>query len=215
MNRGHNRETVFADDQDRVYFLKLLARYRDRYAARLYHYCLMSNHFHLLLRFNEPRPLSVFGAGLLRAYVHYFHRRHRFVGHLWQGRFKSPAVEADEYLLSCGRYIERNPVEAGLVVLPWEYRWSSARAYALGQCDALLAPNPWYEGLSPEPARRQALWREFLLGDDPKEAEVRREEGVIGGEEFRRRTRRVQSRPMPRVQGRPRAADEAIGDILS
>ena len=135
LNRGHNREAVVADDEDRLYFLKLRARYRDRYEVRLYHYCLMSNHFHVLLQLREPRALSVFGAGLLRAYVHYFHRRHGFVGHLWQGRFKSPAVETDEYLLSCGRYIERNPVEAEMVAQPWEYRWSSCRAYALGERD--------------------------------------------------------------------------------
>jgi putative transposase len=71
-------------------------------------------------------------AGLLRAYVHYFHRRTGFVGHLWQGRFRSPAVGVEQYFLSCARYIERNPVEAGLVVEPWEYAWSSCRAYALG-----------------------------------------------------------------------------------
>jgi putative transposase len=207
INRGHNREVIFADDVDRLYFLSLLARYRARYNFRLYHYCLMGNHFHLLLRLPQPRALSLLGAGLLRAYVHHANRRHGFVGHLFQGRFKSPAVEADEYLLSCGRYVERNPVEAGLSVLPWEYRWSSCRAYALGEADELLTPNPWYEALSPDPGRRQQLWREFLLGEDPKEAAVRREEGLVVGAGLARRTRRVRSRPMPRGPGRPSAGD--------
>jgi putative transposase len=70
-------------------------------------------------------------AGLLRAYTHHVHRRHGLVGRMWQGRFKSPAIEAERYALSCGSYIERNPLEAGLVAQPWDYRWSSCRAYAL------------------------------------------------------------------------------------
>src|SRR5690242_9653075 len=125
MDRGHNRETIFADDEDRRHFLKLLARYRDRFDLRLYHYCLMGNHFHVLVQLGEARRLSALMAGLLRSYTHHFHRRHGFVGRLWQGRFKAPAIEAEGYLLSCGRYVERNPAEARLVALPWEYGWSS------------------------------------------------------------------------------------------
>src|SRR5438552_6128278 len=80
---------------------------------------------------------------MLRAYVHYFNRRYGFVGHLWQARFKSPAVEVEEYFLSCGRYIERNPLPARMVEQPWDYHWSSCRHYALGEVDPLLAANPW------------------------------------------------------------------------
>ena len=90
MDGGHNREAVFGDDADRGHFVRLLGRYRQWFGFRLYHYCLMDNHFHLLLQLQEPRHLSPLLAGLLRAYVHHFHRRHRFVGHLWQGRFKTP-----------------------------------------------------------------------------------------------------------------------------
>ena len=131
LNRGHNRDALFADDEDRAYFLALLARYRDRFGLRLYHYCLMGNHFHLLLQLGDPGRLSALMAGLLRAYVHHCHRRRGFVGHLFQGRFKSPAIEAETYLLSCGRYIERNPLAAGLTAEPWRYRWSSCATYAL------------------------------------------------------------------------------------
>src|SRR5438105_3012059 len=97
MNRGHNREVVFRDDEDHAYFLELLARYRERFAVQLFHYCLMNNHFHLLVQCETARELSPWMAGLLRSYVHYFHRRYAFVGHLWQGRFKSPAVEIEDY----------------------------------------------------------------------------------------------------------------------
>jgi putative transposase len=121
INRGPNRETLFGDETDRLAFLGLLRRYRQRFCFRLYHYCLMANHFHLLRQLPDPARLSPLMAGLLRAYVHYFHRRYGFWGHLFQGRFKSPAVQCETYLLSCGRYIERNPVEAGLVKETWDY----------------------------------------------------------------------------------------------
>src|SRR5262249_41652812 len=84
-------------------------------------------------------------------------RRNGLVGHLFQGRFKSPAVQADRYALSCGRYIERNPVEAHLEKDPWHYRWWSCHHYALGEADPLLAVNPWYEQLTLEQSRRQTL----------------------------------------------------------
>ncbi|MGO8902945.1 MAG: transposase, partial [Isosphaeraceae bacterium] len=98
MNRGHNRERIFGDDDDRRHFLGLLARYRERFGLRLYHYCLMTNHFHVLVQLERPADLSKWLAGMLRAYVHYFNQRYRFVGHLWQGRFKSPAIQCEGYL---------------------------------------------------------------------------------------------------------------------
>ncbi len=203
MDRGHDREPTFLDDDDRRAFLGLVDRYRRRFGFRLYHYCLMDNHLHLLVQLDDARQLSPLMAGLLRAYVHHCHRRHGFVGHRWQGRFKSPAVQRRGYLLSCGRYIERNPVAAGLVAEPWDYRWSSARAYALGEADPLLAENPEYLALSEGPARRQELWRAFLLGQDPREEVVRRGDWAVGDEDFRRRVRVAQGRPGPRRRGRP------------
>jgi putative transposase len=103
MNRGHNREAVFIDDEDRRAFLDLVARYRDRFGFQLLHYCLMNNHFHLLVKLHEPPEVSALMAALIRAYVHYFNRRHGFLDQLWQGRFKSPAIQCRDYLLSCGR----------------------------------------------------------------------------------------------------------------
>ena len=82
MNRGQNRQTVFADTDDLRYFRSLLARYRQRFGFRLYHYCLLSSHFHLLLHVDDPRRLLALMAGLVLAYVRYVQRRHRFVGHV-------------------------------------------------------------------------------------------------------------------------------------
>jgi putative transposase len=206
MDRGHDRNDVFADDEDRRVFLDLVARSQRRFYFRLYHYCLMSNHFHLLVQLRDPRHLSPLMAGLLRAYVHHCHRRHGFVGHLWQDRFKSPAIQRDNYLLSCGRYIERNPVEAGMILEPWQYVWSSSRAYALGEANTLLAENPCYVELASEAERRQQLWREFLQGEDPREEAVRRGDWAIGDEEFQRDWAHTHGRPSPRPRGRPRKA---------
>ena len=86
-----------------------------------------------------------------------------------------------------------------------EYRWSSCRAYALGECDTLLAVNPWYEQLPVEPARRQVVWREFLEGEDPRKGEIAADDWAIGEPEFRRRLYRPRSHAGPRVNARPRA----------
>jgi len=202
LSRGHNRDVVFDDDEDRTAFLHLVARYRQRLAFRLYHYCLMSNHFHLLVQLSVPRQLSPFMAGLLRSYVHHYHRRHQYVGHLWQGRFKSPAIRREGYWVSCGRYIERNPLDAGLVGLPWTYRWSSAAVYALGQANALVDENPCCGELAATVQRGQALWQDFLLGEEEPEEEVRQADWVVGQESFRGGIGQQRGRPRRRV-GRP------------
>jgi putative transposase len=204
LNRGHARETLFHDSDDHRAFLSILDRYRVRFGLRVYHYCLMTNHFHLVVQFPRAAGLSRVIAGLGVAYWHHYRRRHGLVGHLFQGRFKSPAVDGDQYLLSCGRYVERNPLAAGLCAAPWEYPWSSCRAYALGEANPLLSPNGWYQELSPEPARRQVLWRDFLTRGDPKEAIVRCGDWVIGDDAFRRELHQPKARPVPRSRGRPR-----------
>jgi hypothetical protein len=91
-----------------------------------------------------------------------------------------------------------------MVELPWEYRWSSCRAYARGEPDPLLSANPRYLELSPEPSQRQALWREFLLGPEAKELLIRQEDWVLGDDDFRRRAAIAKGWPLGRNRGRPR-----------
>jgi putative transposase len=198
-NRGHNRQVVFTDDLDRAEFSARVDRYRRQFGLRLYHYCLMDNHFHLLLQLDDPRRLSRVMAGLFVTYGHHCHRRHGYLGHLWQGRYKGPAVQRNSYLLSCGRYIERNPLAAGLVMQPWDFRWSSCRRYTLGEVNSLLTANPCYEELAATAEQRQERWREFLLAEGPKEKEVRRIAGVVGSAVFEQRLEDWQGR---RVRGR-------------
>ena len=213
MDRGHDRQPIFADDQDRHAFLDLVARYAERFGFQIYHYCLMTNHIHFLVQLQDPRDVSPLMAGLLRAYVHHCDRQYGFVGHRFQGRFKSPAVQGEGYLLSCGRYIERNPLEAGLVARPWDYAWSSARFYGLGVPDPLLADNPYYLELSPAEKQRRQKWREFLLGEDPKEEAFQQGDGAVGDEAFRLRAWQERGRPAPRCRGRPRKSAKPAGPI--
>jgi putative transposase len=112
-------------------------------------------------------------------------------------------MAVEEYFLSCARYIERNPLEAGLLAEPWQYGWSSCRAYALGEADPLLCYNVWYQSLGSEPGVRQQRWREFLLGADPHEEVIRRGDWVLGNDGHRRRLQQCEARPARR-RGRPR-----------
>jgi putative transposase len=181
----------------------LLDKYRQLFQARLFHYCLMSNHFHLLIQLPDPRRLSSLMAGLTLSYTHHYQRRFAFVGHLWQGRFKSFVVQRQGYWISCGRYIERNPVEAGLASEPWQYRWSSSAHYALGEANALVDDNPCILELSPDPVARQAQWRELLQSADDREDEIRCAEWAVGDPGFREQMAQRAGRPTRRKRGRP------------
>lgn len=138
--RGNNRERIFRDDADRKRFLELLRRYRERWHAVIHAYVLMPNHMHLLVE-TPSRPLSEFMRGLNTAYTMSFNRRHRRVGHVFQGRYKSHVVEKDAYLLELTRYLHLNPVRAGLVTQPERYPWSSYREF-LCQAAAPWLSNP-------------------------------------------------------------------------
>ncbi len=171
INRGNDRQVVFADDEDHHAFLHSLARTQLRYPFRLYAYCLMSNHFHLLLRPEPGITISRILQSLTIAHTWHFHRRHRSTGHVWQGRFKSPVVQDDAHLWAILRYIEANPLRARMVADPAHHRWSSYPAHGEGLADPLLTPPPeWADLGRAEPARR-AAWRRKVMADQP-DAEV-------------------------------------------
>ena len=125
IQRGNDRRKVFRDDKDYEYFCMLLRKYLKKYASYLYHYCLMSNHLHLLLKVIKAKDLSRLMQGVNLSYTLYYKGKYRFTGSLWQGRYKSIVIEKDEYLMECGRYIERNPLRAGFVKDLKDYHFSS------------------------------------------------------------------------------------------
>ncbi|MBI4597112.1 MAG: transposase [Candidatus Omnitrophica bacterium] len=165
--RGNNRQFLFTTDEAFWYFLDLLARAKARYPARLYHYCLMSNHLHLLLEIERGVALPKFMQFILQGYGRWYQARVGHSGHVWQGRYKSPVVAQESYYLEAGRYIERNPLRAKLVTNLSDYSWSSYRYYAEGLANPLVEDDPYYSQLGPDPHRRQAAYRDFVRLESP------------------------------------------------
>lgn len=130
--RGNERKAVFRDDRDRQAYLDRLIRCRERFGLRLLAFCLMGNHLHLAIE-RGPVKLSRVMLTVQSGYTQWFNRRHRRVGHLFQGRYKAFLVEKGRYLLALLRYIHRNPLEAGLVERAEQFAWSSDRYYRRGK----------------------------------------------------------------------------------
>lgn len=176
LNRGNNRQDVFLKDADFRAFLNALGDLKERKPFQLFGYCLMSNHFHLLLRPTGDSTISRIMQSLTVSHTQRYHRHHGSAGHVWQGRFKSPVIQNDEHLLTVLRYIEANPIRAKIVRKAGDYPWSSFRYHGLGKPDELIDPLITYEELSPRPKRRQQKWTEMVhlpLPEDEAQA-VRR-----------------------------------------
>ena len=129
INRGNAGENIFIDERDREKFLEYLAKGTERFITKIHTYCLMSNHYHLLIETPQAN-LSVAIQWLNVSYSVYFNKRHRRRGHLFQGRFKAILLDANEYLILLSRYIHLNPVRAKMVTHPLEYSWSSYPVFA-------------------------------------------------------------------------------------
>ena len=192
-SRGNERKTVFRNNGDRERFLTYLESAHHRYGAILHVYCLMDNHYHLLLE--TPRGnLSQILHHINGAYTTYFNIRHGRSGHLFQGRFKAILVEKDSYGEGLSRYIHLNPVRAGLVKNPSEYRWSSYRYYIGKEREPLWLTTALILGYLGSPGRSTyRRYREFVeegIGgklEDPLRKVIA--STFLGGEEFIRRMR--------------------------
>lgn len=125
VQRGVDRQAVFFDHHCYLEYLHLLSAYAGHLEVSVHSWCLMTNHVHLLLTPSVPGTLSRLMQNLNRLYVQRINARFERTGHLWAGRFKASVVDSERYLLSCMRYIELNPVRAGMVVHPQNYPWSS------------------------------------------------------------------------------------------
>ena len=150
LNRGNGRAQVFHKPGDYEAFVALFERACERLPMRLLAYCLMPNHFHLVLWPRQDGDLSRWMQWLLTAHVRRYHRHYHGSGHVWQGRFKAFPIEQDEHLLTVLRYVERNPLRASLVERAEDWQWSSLR---------LITPGPQVEWLHPGPVPRGRTWR--------------------------------------------------------
>jgi len=161
-SRGNGRCSIYSDDDDRDQFLKILHLVIERYGWFCHAYCLMGNHYHLMIETPKPN-LSKGMRHLNGVYTQWFNRRHGLVGHLFQGRFKAILVEKESYLLELCRYIVQNPVAAYLTGTAEEYQWSSYRATAgIVAVPQLLTVDWILQQFAEERREAQARYRRFV-----------------------------------------------------
>ena len=188
--RGHNRSAVFFDDLDYLEYLRCLKLAADECGCAVHAYVLMTNHVHLLLTPERADSVGRLFQSLGRHYVRYVNVTYQRHGGLWEGRYKCNVIESRAYLLSCMRYIELNPVRAGMVDHPAKYRWSSYAANALGVGNAVLTAQAEYVALGRFPNERQSVYRGlFDVGPDSDELALLRgalQTGTpLGNEKFK------------------------------
>ena len=209
IQRGNNRAPCFFSTSDYQCYLTVLGEALTRHCCQLHAYVLMTNHVHLLVT-----PLQQFGLSQLmqsvgRKYVQYINRTYRRSGTLWEGRYKASLIDSEHWLLTCMRYIELNPVRAGMVSHPGKYRWTSYVCNAHGSTCTLLTPHALYEALGRNPEERRYTYRELFACDlDAREVHEIREmlhQGlVLGSENFKDRIAAITRRPVRRGKdGRP------------
>ena len=209
IQRGNNRGACFFSDADRLVFLQHLRELAARLACSVHAYVVMTNHVHLLLSSRELDGTSNLMKHLGQRYVQYVNRTYTRSGSLWEGRFRSSIVQAENYLLRCHRYIELNPVRAGMVNHPADYRWSSFGANAMGKPDCLVTPHPAYLALANDDAVRRsaylAMFRNVLRADELEQIRSAGNAGyALGDERFRKEiTLALGRRAGPGKSGRP------------
>jgi len=157
IQRGNRRQRTFFDDEDYAAYLDLMAEWCRKAKVAIWAYCLMPNHVHLIAVPRTADGLARSIGEVHRRYTRRINFRQGWRGYLWQGRFASYPMDA-EYCLAAARYIERNPVRAGLVKRPWQWPWSSAAAHVAGEDDRLAKVRPLLKEVSD--------WRRFLLEED-------------------------------------------------
>jgi putative transposase len=162
IQRGNNRAHVFLSRQDFNCYRRNLGDVATAYGLEIHAYVLMTNHVHLLVTpetvTSVPKTMQAVG----QRYARHFNFVYGRTGTVWEGRYKAAVIDSDEYLLTCMRYIEQNPVRAGIVAAADGYAWSSYGANALGARDKLVTTHSLYAALASTAETRQARYREFF-----------------------------------------------------
>lgn len=215
IQRGNNRTSCFYASDDYQRYLHTLRDMASKFGCAVHAYVLMTNHVHLLLTPSRKDSAPLLMKHLGQRYVQYFNRCYRRTGTLWEGRFRSCLTQSEGYVLTCYRYIELNPLRAGMVSHPGEYRWSSYGANAEGRPDALITPHPEYLGLGVEELDRLAAYRELFSAhlDRERIEEIRRATNgnyALGDFRFRAQVARMLNRRVtPGTGGRPRKLESS------
>lgn len=213
IQRGNNRQVIFAAEADYQFFRDAIVEAAGRFGLAIHAYVWMTNHIHLLATPTCEDSIGKTFQSAGRKYVQYFNYTYRRSGTLWEGRYRATVVDSEQYLLSVMRYIELNPVRAGMVSHPRDYAWSSHRRYAYGDAGAnlnWLIEHDRYLALDrSEEARRVAYRGLFKSEFDAEELTAIRDcthKGwALGDERFRAQIETLgDRRAMPAMKGRPR-----------
>ena len=210
VQRGHNRSSVFAESADFNYYLQTLREWKITLGIKVYSYCLMTNHIHLIL---EPSDDAQVVGKLMRRLAgrqtRYVNRLEGRTGSLWDGRYKASPIQTERYLLACSRYVELNPVRAKIVATPEEYAWSSFRRKVTATGTGWLDEDPCFRALGNRHSERARCYAAYLRSVVSAEEEtlirraVRRNQ-LTGDERFINEiAARVGRRIELRGQGRP------------
>ena len=218
IQRGNNRQVCFGSDEDLAAYANWLDEYARESKVDVHAWVFMTNHVHLLVTREAPDSVSNMMQALGRKYVRYFNRTYRRSGTLWEGRFKSCVVDAENYLLVCQRYIELNPVRAGMVARPEDYRWSSYGANGLGKSPKLWTPQPVYQRLGASAEERTAAYRNLFVAHlDPETVEqVRRASHTgmaLGSDRFKEEIEKMSGRRVRPLRRGPCGKSRAIGSF--
>ena len=199
IQRGHNREPCFYAEADYSRYLHNLQDAAEKNDTKIHAYVLMTNHIHLLATPGHEYSITHTIQDLGRKYVRYLNTTYKRTGALWEGRFKACLVDSEAYLLTCMRYIEMNPVRAGMVEHPGEYRWSSYACNATGKSNTIIEPHPLYIALADKKVERHKAYRElFSMHIDPEDIHAIRsalnQELVVGRDDFKDKIERMINR---------------------
>lgn len=167
IHRGHNRKCVFATHDDYAYYLENLSEWKNKLSCKIYAYCLMTNHVHLVVDpGNDPESMGKLMKRVAGRQTRFVNRVTNRTGTLWEGRYRSSIVCKDTYLLACCRYIELNPIRAGIVSHPSEYRWTSYTAKTTAY-PGIIDPDPAFLALSEDEWHRKRKYEEWVLSSIP------------------------------------------------
>ena len=212
--RGNNRGEIFCAEADYRFYLEKLKLACDTHGCEINAYVLMTNHVHLLITPNEEHGVGKSMQMLGRYYVQYYNYCFRRTGTLWEGRYKATLIDSESYLLTCMRYIELNPVRAGMVAHPSEYPWSSYLCNALGQQNELVTPYIEYLRLGKTDEERQAAYRQLFKHHIAESSmneirEATNKAWVLGNEQFKQRVQKQLGRRVePNAKGGDRKSEE-------
>ncbi len=162
IQRGNNRQAIFLEPADYQRMLELLEAHARQYGVAVHAYVLMADHFHLLATPGDGEGLSCLMQAVGRRYVRYFNDAHGRSGTLWEGRYRSTVIDAQDYLLPCMAYMDLNPVRSGLVGQARDYGWSSHGHYTGLRTDRMLTPHPLYWQLGNTPFAREVAYAQLV-----------------------------------------------------